>query len=202
MEEIITLDGKQFKLTTDRPLTALEKAQTIAEIRKQTGCSTCHQPRSMSAGFGDGNIYSLADSCTSATKASGQTVTLQAAPDGGVAPYYVRFWRKPTSGGTMSWQEIGTVRTVAADNGTTSDSFQLQDLDVASADGDVAAKVLLTDTAGVLSESATTAFTLSPGVIRVATTVYDSCPVTPMTCVTSCDVNLACVAPICNFTVT
>ncbi len=41
MEEIITLDGKQFKLTTDRPLTAEQKEQVIAEIRKQTGCGTC-----------------------------------------------------------------------------------------------------------------------------------------------------------------
>lgn len=41
MEEIITVDGRQFKLSADRPLTVQEKAQTIAEIRKQTGCGTC-----------------------------------------------------------------------------------------------------------------------------------------------------------------
>lgn len=199
MEEIITLDGMQFKLSTDRPLTALERAQTIAEIRKQTGCSTCHQPRTMSAGFGD--IYGLSDSCSTATKASGQTITLQAAPNSAVAPYHVRFWRKPTSGGTMSWQEVGTVRTVTVDGGTTSDSFTLYDLDVASALGDSTAGVLTSSTSGAISET-TAAFTLSVGKIRVATTVFDSCPVTPMTCVTSCDVNLACVAPTCNFTVT
>jgi hypothetical protein len=34
MEETIILDGKQYKLKTDRPLTALERQQTISDIRK------------------------------------------------------------------------------------------------------------------------------------------------------------------------
>ena len=200
MEEIVTVGGKQFKLTTDRPLTALERRQTIEQIQRQTGCSSCG-PRTMSAGFGDGNIYGLADSCTASTKASGDTITLSAAPDTGVAPYFVRFWRKPTSAGAMAWEELGGTRTVLTDGATTGTSFTLYDLDVASADGHTAAAVLLTDTEGTLTEG-TTAFTLSAGIIRVATTVYDSCPVTPMTCVTSCDVSLACIAPTCNFVVT
>lgn len=33
MEEIVTVDGRRFKLTTDRPLTASEKERAIADIR-------------------------------------------------------------------------------------------------------------------------------------------------------------------------
>lgn len=38
MEELITIDGTQYKLVTDRPLTTEQRIQTITEIRKSTGC--------------------------------------------------------------------------------------------------------------------------------------------------------------------
>lgn len=38
MEELVTIDGTQFKLMTDQPLTAEQKTQTVEEIRKSTGC--------------------------------------------------------------------------------------------------------------------------------------------------------------------
>lgn len=199
MEEIVTLDGRQFKLTVDRPLNATERAQVLTEIRKQTGCGTCNQPRTMSAGSGFGDIYSLTDTCTGATKASGQTVSLVAGPNGAIGPYYVRFWRYPNITGTMAWGELGSYQTCAEGN-TVGTSFTLYDTDFVFAQGDTTAKVAVTDSAGTIS-AGTTVSTLAPSKIRVATTVFDSCPVTPQSCVSVCDVNLACVAPTCNFVV-
>lgn len=134
------------------------------------------------------------------TKYSGYSINLQSSPDDAVAPYFVRFWRKPTSAGVMAWQEIGSVRTVFTDGGTVSDSFTLYDLDVASAIGQIGALTPGTDTAGNITESGATA-SLAVGKIRVATTVYDSCPTTPKVCLSYCDVTLGCFAPTCNFTV-
>ena len=70
MEEIVTVDGRQFKLSVDRPLTATEKAQVLTEIRKQTGCGTCGPARTMTAGFAD--IQSML-TCFGGTKSSGRT---------------------------------------------------------------------------------------------------------------------------------
>lgn len=133
------------------------------------------------------------------TKYSGDSLNLQASPTGAIGPYHVRFWRKPTSGGVMSWQEIDTTRTVS-EGSSTSTSFTLYDLDVASAVGHSGALTPDSDTAGTISESGATA-SLAPSKIRVATTVYDSCPITPQVCLSYCDVTLGCVAPTCNFTV-
>lgn len=38
MKETIIVDGKQFILTTDLPLTVKQKEQAIVEIRRQSGC--------------------------------------------------------------------------------------------------------------------------------------------------------------------
>lgn len=134
------------------------------------------------------------------TKYSGNSINLQASPDSAIAPYHVRFWRKPTSTGAMAWEELGTTRTVYVDGGMTSTSFTLYDLDVASAVGDTGALTPDSDTAGNITESGTIA-TLAIGKIRVATTVYDSCPTVPQVCLSYCDITLGCVAPTCNFTV-
>ncbi len=197
MEEIITLDGRQFKLTTDRPLTALERAQTIAEIRKQTGCSSCNQPRTMSSEYG---IYSMTPTCTASTKASGQTITLAAAPDGGVGPYTVRFWRKAGgTGGTYSL--VGTTKNSVTEATTVTESITLNDFDISSATGDTTAGAPTVNTAGTISDPFGGTAALANGKIRVATTTTDLCPTGIQTCVEYCDVNLACVAPTCNFVV-
>lgn len=207
MEEIITLDGKQFKLTTDRPLTALERQQTISQIRQQTGCSSCHQPRTMTAGFAD--IQSML-TCVSGTKSSGDVITLSASPGGDagvVSPYYVRFFRKSAPG---TYTELGAVRTVI-EAGTTSTTIALVDADIIGAVGDssasvpvIASQITVANKALgydiVDAEDSLTGF--AAGVIRVAVTTGDSCPTGPQGCVEFCDVNLACVAPTCNFTVT
>ena len=203
MEEIVTLDGRQFKLTVDRPLTATEKAQVLTEIRKQTGCGTCG-PRTMSTGFA--NIQSML-TCFAGTKSSGDTITLSASPGGAagvVSPYYVRFWRKSAPG---AYTELGTVRTVT-EGGSTSTSIALVDTDIIGAVGDATA---VAPTA-VYSGAKTTGFTIADaeggatgfgaGIIRVAVTTGDSCPTGPLGCVEMCDITLACVAPTCNFVVT
>lgn len=136
--------------------------------------------------------------CTS-TKYSGNSINLAASPNGAVGPYHVRFWRKPNVSGVMTWGEIGAVRNVS-EGSSTSTSFTLYDTDLVAASGQSGALTPDVDTAGNISESGVTV-ALAVGKIRVATTVYDSCPITPMTCLSYCDVTLGCVAPTCNFTV-
>ena len=204
MEEIVTVGGKQYKLTTDRPLTALERQQTIAQIQKQTGCSSCG-PRALSAGFGE--AFSLVETggtgtCTGTAKKSGDTITLAATPLGGVAPYAVRFWRMPDAAGAMTYGEVGLVRTGIAEGGSTSDSFVLNDADMVAAVGKPTAGYPVTDTTAGITDPVGSTTPLADNSIRVASTIYDSCPVTPMTCVAYCDIALACVAPTCNFVVT
>ncbi len=195
MEEIVTVGGKQFKLTTDRPLTALERQQTIAQIQQQTGCSSCHQPNTLNAGFGD--IYGMAPTCVTGTKSSGDTVTLSATPSGAIGPYYVRFWRKSAPG---AYSEIGSVRTVT-ELSSTSTFFALTDADFTGAVGDTTAGVPTTGSTGAITDPENTSLALAVGKIRVATTTYDSCPTGAQSCVEYCDINLACVAPTCNFVV-
>lgn len=40
--EIVTIDDRQFEITAEYPLTAEQRLQTIADIRKQLGCNTCN----------------------------------------------------------------------------------------------------------------------------------------------------------------
>ncbi len=200
MEEIITVDGKQFKLTTDRPLTAFERQQTISAIRSQTGCSSCRQPATMSVG-GFGDIYGLEDSCVTTTKSSGDAITLAAAPSGAIGPYHVRFWRMPNASYAMAYGEVGSVRTIT-EGSSTSTSFSLVDSDLVAASGSTTAGTPTTGATGAIADPVDSGAPLAAGYIRVATTVYDSCPTGAMSCVTYCDVALGCIAPTCNFTVT
>jgi hypothetical protein len=62
MEELITLDGKQFRLMSDRPLTTFERQQTISDIRRQSECSSCNRTQSLGNG-----IQTLASSCIDIT---------------------------------------------------------------------------------------------------------------------------------------
>lgn len=205
MEEIITVGGKQFKLTTDRPLTALERQQTIAEIQKQTGCSSCNQPRALSSGFGD--AFSLVETdgtgtYSGATKKSGETINLEVRPLGGVGPYAVRFWRMPSHAtATMIYEEIGGVRTGIAESATTGTSFVLDDSDMRMATGSTTAGYPVASTTAGITDPFGGGYPLPDNMIRVASTIYDSCPITPSTCVAFHDVALGCVAPTCNFVV-
>lgn len=200
MEEIITVDGKQFKLSTDRPLTALERAQTIDQIRKQTGCGTCgtKNMRSMDQNWGYGGIKSMA-ACSTIVYADRDPVTLTANPDTGTAPYTVRFWRRSTT----AYTNVGTA-TAAVDGDTVSTSFSMSDVLIAGALGDGAAMVpdSVNTSTGAVIDSVTTAATIAAGTIRLAVTTIDSCPTGAKTCVEWCDISLACPAPVCNFVVT
>lgn len=198
MEEIVTVDGRQFKLSVDRPLTATERAQVLTEIRKQTGCSTCGSrtpARTMTAGFAD--IQSML-TCFGGTKSSGDSVTLTATPAGAVGPYYVRFFRKSAPG---AYTELGSVRTVTEGNNT-STTIALVDADLTGAVGDSTAGTPTTGATGAITDPENSSATFGAGILRVATTTYDSCPTGAQSCVEYCDVSLACVAPTCNFVVT
>ncbi len=138
-------------------------------------------------------------SCAS-TKYSGDSINLQASPNGAIGPYYVRFWRMPTSGGVMSYGEIGAVRTVA-EGSSTSTSFTLYDTDLVAAIGKPTAGTPYTDALGNITDPLNSTNALAVGNIRVATTIYDSCPLGGQSCISYCDVVLGCVAPTCNFTV-
>jgi hypothetical protein len=193
MEEIITVDGKQFRLTTDRPLSSIEKAQTIDQIRQQTGCGTCGTKRTESIGRA---IKSLA-ACSTIVYGDGDPVTLTANPDTGTAPYAVRFWRKSTT----TYTNIGTA-TAAVDGDTVSTSFSMSDILIAGALGNAAATEpsSVNTTTGAITDGATAA-TIAAGTIRLAVTTVDSCPTGAQTCVEWCDISLACPAPVCNFVV-
>ena len=62
MIEIVNVDGKQFELTTEYPLTEQQRQQTISDIRRQTGCTSCNKTRSL-----DGSIQTLATDCVDIT---------------------------------------------------------------------------------------------------------------------------------------
>ena len=209
MEEMITLDGRQFKLTVDRPLTATEKAQVLAEIRKQTGCGTCGQPRTMNMGndWQYGGVYGMNVPSAGATtcptgKGSGSTVTLTANPSGGIGPYKVAFWY--SSNGT-SVTQVGSTTTGNPEGTPYAQSFTISDSDIATAGGNASAvapsDVNVSNMQPVLG-GATAG--LATGSLRVYSCAVDSCPTAggPGTCAQYCDIAITCVAPTCNFVVT
>ena len=132
------------------------------------------------------------------TKYSGNSINLQASPDGAIGPYHVRFFRMPATGGSMIYGELGTTRSVA-EGGSTSTSFTLYDTDLVAASGKTNAGIPSTDAIGDITDPLDSTDPLGTGYIRVATTVYDSCPTGGQSCISYCDVALGCVAPTCNF---
>ena len=172
MEEIITIDGKQFKLTTDRPLSALERAQTIDQIRKQTGCTSgCGQRVS---NMGNGTIFSMAPTCTRTTYSSGDVVTMAAAPNGGIGPYRVTFYYDKGAGDV----QVGATQTGITEATTATQLLTITDLIAIGA-----------------------AFA-GAGTIQLKVVTDDSCPTGPQTCTETCTIGAVCVAPTCNFVVT
>lgn len=211
MEEIITLDGKQFKLTTDRPLTALERQQTISQIRAQTGCSSCRQPKTLSTG----GVYSLPIGNSGAgsyngtgPKGSGSVMTLTAHPNGGVAPYDVRFWKSLTGADLdINQTDITTpTQTGVAENADYTATYTLTDIDVAGALGNIDAlsPTAVDPTTGVITTVAGAPAILAVGSVRFYTSIVDSCAGADGrgTCAQYADVALTCVAPTCGFVVT
>lgn len=175
MEEIITIDGRQFKLTVDRPLTATEKAQVLAEIRKQTGCGGGCGQRTVSAGFeNEGMIFSMTPTCTRTTYSSGDTITMKANPDGGIGPYTVTFYYDKGAG----------------------------DVQVGSTQSGVTEATTATQTLSITDGIAAGASYSGVGTIQLKVAISDSCPTGARTCAETCTIGAICVAPTCNFVVT
>ncbi len=125
------------------------------------------------SGFG-GQSTSLA-TCPMVTKYSGDTLTLQTTPKDGIGPYYVQF----RMNGTVIPENdpLGRPYTIpsATENVTLIRTYILNDADIA----------------GALT-----------GTINFSVYIEDSCPTGHKTCTESCIINIGCMAPVCNFTVT
>lgn len=201
MEETITVDGKQFILTADIPLTAEQKAQTIAEIRKQTGCDKCG---SKSDWQHEEKIAAM-QTCTKTITSSNieDVVTLVATPDRGTAPYTVtflgQFGAAPVvlATGTSPYGLTGTNPQTGLPNGqiTSSVTYQITDAQIiASAGGPPVATDVNGSGINVPAGAANT--------IRFLVHTSDSCPTGAKHCVEYCDLGIVCAVPTCSFTVT
>jgi hypothetical protein len=212
MEEIITVDGRQFKLSTDRPLTAEQKTQTIAEIRKQTGCGTCGKPatagrtpniRNMGNRAG---IATLQD-CQKATVSGNppdDIVTLAASPDEGTAPYNVRFLIQVggLNAGAPRLLSLGDgalsgddEQTVDVDGGTTTAvTYTVNDTEIVGS-GTAPPAVADVDTSGIPVPLG------SANSMRFIVHTTDSCPTANQHCIEYCDLTVECPTPSCNFVV-
>ena len=134
-------------------------------------------------------IKDLVPSCISPISV-GQTININAAPIGGMAPYTVSFYKKLDTSAPI---QIGTTQTgvLEATNSTTPSTttvpYTITNADVTAAIGDPG-----------------TTPPLLAGYIRIITNITDSCPLAsggPKTCSESCDVNITCISPECNIIV-
>lgn len=113
--------------------------------------------------------------CPTSPRYSGDNITLKSTPRDGAGPYYVEF-RK--NGVLINPSRLGGLDNPilnAPENVQITRVYSLNDLDVSSASG---------------------------GTIDFSVYITDSCPTGPMSCSETCTINIGCVAPICNFTVT
>ncbi len=222
MEEILTVDGKQFKLITDVPLTAEQKAQTIAEIRKQTGCGTCGQPRYSGMASAGGRMVTMAPgySCpapgasgsSTNPKSSTNTVGLASAPMVGTAPYTVEFLRNPTNNSGEAdidasdsipfaripgtYKNYTTTLTVA-----TTANPQLNVAEATAAGTPTISVTYTLDDFDIANYARVRGADTIPSILfRVSLT--DSCPTGAQTCSEICKIFVTCPTPTCNFTVT
>jgi len=219
MEEIVIVEGKQFKLTTDRPLTAEQKAQTIAEIRKQTGCGTCGpKVAKMGNDWQYGGIKSLTLSCPASgasggsaatAKASGGTVTMSAIPTQGVAPYSLIYRKTPA--GSYTDGDAGATETIsravlAAPGAPYIDpaGMTTPGADTTGVYGNILEGSTVTRIYTLIGADINGATSKTSGegaTIIFASTITDSCA-TPATCTNFCKIFVACPTPTCDFTVT
>jgi len=113
--------------------------------------------------------------CTATVKYEGNTVTLQATPRNGTGPYYVEFRKNDVA--LPGNDPLGRPYTIPS---ATEDTQ-------------------LTRTYVLTNEDIRTA---STGTIDFSVYISDSCPTGAKTCESICTVNIGCLAPVCNFTVT
>lgn len=223
MEEIITVDGRQFKLTVDRPLTAEQKAQTIAEIKKQTGCGSCG-PRVAKMGndWQYGGVKSLPaqtgnppgcpgplapGGSPGTAKGEGDLVTMSVTPVQGVAPYSLVF--RKSAAGNYDKTYPGTTEIISraflvAPGAPYGDpaGMTMPGADVTGVYGNIVEggnlkrvyTLTLLDIQGATSVGA-------GATMIFGSTLTDSCS-PASTCTNFCEIFVSCPAPVCDFTVT
>lgn len=113
-------------------------------------------------------------SCPIAPKYSGDTITLQATPRDGIGPYYVEFSKDGILADSARLGGPNPIYNVV-ENTTITRTYVLTDEDVRNA---------LT------------------GTIAFSVFISDSCPTEAKTCTQECVVEIGCIPPVCNFTVT
>lgn len=117
----------------------------------------------------------LAPTCPTGLKYSGDTVTLKSTPKDGIGPYNITF-RK--DGVTIDPSRLGSLSNPilsSPEDVQVTRVYTLNDADIA----------------GALT-----------GTITFSVYMTDSCPTTPKTCEESCVISIGCLAPVCNFVVT
>lgn len=113
--------------------------------------------------------------CPTGLKYSGDTVTLKATPKDGVGPYYVVFRKDGTNIDPARLGGLYNPILNAPENIEITRIYTLSDIDIS----------------GTLS-----------GLIDFSVFISDSCPTSSNTCESHCIINIGCIAPVCNFTVT
>lgn len=201
MEEMITLDGRQFKLTVDRPLTTTEKAQVMAEIRKQTGCGSCGQK--VMANMSNYDIYSMTASCTSGPKATTDTITLASAPMFGTGPYKATFLKSPYTSTNTTGSDCSTISATRlgtwTGTGATTNPTLKDIVEAASSTVPTVSCTYVLDDPDVAGARARGGDTTASVVFRID--IEDSCPTGAQTCSEICKVFVTCPPPTCNFIV-
>lgn len=188
MEEIITVGRIQYQLSYDHPITPDQKLYVIEEIGRASGCNTCGHVQNT---YLDENviqptsIISMTPTCPGGSKTKGSTITLNAGPTGGIAPYTVTFYKKIDTGAQI---QIGQATGVPEGGPIPSPPTYV---------------VLASDVTGATGDAGATPV-LAANKIRIITTVTDSCPAGsggPATCTEICDISLACSTVSCNATI-
>lgn len=208
MEEIVTVDGKQFKLTIDRPLTATERANVISDIRKQSGCSTCGT-RTTKTMAGKAGIATLLEECVKTTISSdpADLATLEAYPNDGTAPYIVTFLGQFGAAPVIlaaPQLDGSNPQTVLTDGTSTVPvSYRVSDAQiVASAGGPPAVAGPLDEPPGAgVNGSGIPIPAGEINTVRFIVHTSDSCPTGILHCVEFCNLGIICPTPTCNFIV-
>lgn len=202
MEEIITINEQQYKLLYYQPLTSGQRSKIIEQLKilyVPKGCIRMRESliiRQMSSQQIYGNLMVLTSSCPGGTKQKGGTISLNAAPMGGIAPYTVMYYKKI---GTAAPTQIGTTATGVSEAtnsttpSTTTQTYTILNDDVKNSTGDVTSNP-------AASPYVSTA--LASGYLRIITQITDSCPTGSQSSIEFCDISLSCVSPTCNLIIT
>ena len=198
MEETVTINEQQYKLSYYQPLTPEQRSKAIEQLKilyVPKGCIIMRESspmQQMSSQQIYGNLMILTSSCPGGTKQKGGTISLNAAPMGGIAPYTVMYYKKI---GTAAPTQIGTTATGVSEAtnsttpSTTTQTYTILNDDVKNSTGDP------TPAPGSPPYVSTA---LVSGHLRIITQITDSCPTGSQSSIEFCDVSLSCASPACN----